>query len=218
MLFPISRTKEESNKEVLMKIYSLTVGIDIDATLTEPYYWLPWTNAHFGLNQKPEDITSYDLAESLGITEEEYRQFYDQYGEAIHEFSPVRKEAPDILQRLALNHQLYYVTARHPKMKQVTKNWLDRHDIPGEGLHLLGSHNKVEKAQELECDLFVEDRYENARAIAETGVDVLLMDCTYNRGLEMLPNMKRVENWHQVQDVIHFMEINGVKSLHRIIA
>lgn len=201
-----------------MKIHSLNIGIDIDATLTEPYYWLPWTNAHFGLNQKPEDITCYDLADSLRITEEEYLKFYNQYGEAIHEYSPVRKEAPSILHGLALNHRLYYITARHPKLQHVTENWLNRHDIPVHGLHLLGSHDKVGKAQELECDLFVEDRYENARAIAETGIDVLLMDCTYNRGLEMLPNMKRVENWQQVQTAIHFMEKNGVKSLHRIIA
>lgn len=201
-----------------MKIYSLNIGIDIDATLTEPYYWLPWTNAHFGLNQQPEDITKYDLAETLGITEEEYLRFYHQYGEAIHECSPIRNEAPAILKHMALNHQLYYVTARHPQFEDVTRKWLDRHQVPIHGLHLLGSHDKVGKARELECDLFIEDRYENARAIAESGVDVLLMDCHYNRGLEMLPNMKRIDNWHQVEHVVRFMEKHGVKSIHRITA
>ncbi len=58
----------------------------------------------------------------------------------------------------------------------------------------------------------------NARSIAESGVDVLLMDCQYNRGLEMLPNMKRIDNWHQVEQVVRFMEKHGVKSIHHITA
>ncbi|SDY72529.1 5' nucleotidase, NT5C type [Tindallia californiensis] len=191
-----------------MNIFSLTIGIDIDATLTEPYYWLPFTNEHFGLNQKPEDMTCYDLAVNLGISEEEYLAFYLEHGEKIHRHSPIRKEAPSILQDMYPTHQLYYITARHPNMEKVTKDWLNHHDIPQNGLFLLGSHDKVGKAQELRCDLFIEDRYENARAIAESGVDVLLMDCTYNRDQEMLPNMKRIENWYQVQDVISTMEKN----------
>ncbi|MDW7678786.1 MAG: hypothetical protein SCK57_14095, partial [Bacillota bacterium] len=62
-----------------MTIQQMTIGIDIDATLTEAYYWLPWANAHFHRNLKPEDATEYDIHRVLGISEEAYLAFYEQY-------------------------------------------------------------------------------------------------------------------------------------------
>ena len=199
-----------------MLFTSMTLGIDIDATLTEAYYWLPWANAHFDRRLKPEDVTCYDIHTVLGITEEAYLDFYARYGEALHAASHVRREAPAVLLRLSQDHQLHYVTARHPDMRQVTQEWLERYDIPQDGLHLLGSHDKVATAHRLGCDLFVEDRFENAVDIAESGIDVLLIDCNYNRNLPLPGNVKRVSNWHQVEKAVRLLEKSkgsGLQSL-----
>ncbi len=183
-----------------------TIGIDIDATLTEAYYWIPWANAHFNRNLTPEDMVDYEIHKVLSISEERYLAFYEQYGEAMHATSRIRPEAPEILKQLTDNHHLHYITARHPKMQHVTEEWLSYYQVPVDGLHLLGSHHKVEKAHELKCNLFIEDRYENALAIAESGIDVLLMDCYYNQDRPLPSNVKRVTNWHQVKEFIDLMK------------
>lgn len=193
-----------------MRNKSLTIGIDIDATITEAYYWIPWANAYYGCSIKPEQVTDYEIHHVLGITEEEYLEFYDLLGEALHKESGIRPGAAEVLRQLYSRHQLHYITARNPRMERVTKEWFHRHDVSGHGLHLLGSHHKVEKAHELGCHLFIEDRYENAQAIAESGIEVLLMDCYYNRGLPLHKNVYRINSW---QDVDRF-----VKKLERQVA
>ena len=68
-------------------------------------------------------------------------------------------------------------------------------------LHMLGSHYKVEKAKELDCDIFVEDRYENAVELALSGFQVLLMDCSYNRK-PLIPGITRVTSWLDVHEEV----------------
>jgi uncharacterized HAD superfamily protein len=192
-----------------MTIQQMTIGIDIDATLTEAYYWIPWANAHFHRNLKPEDATEYDIHKVLGISEEAYLAFYDEYGEALHAASPIRREAPDVLHRLSSNHRLHYITARDPRMQRVTEEWLQHYGVPRDGLHLLGSHHKVSKAHQLGCRLFIEDRYENAVEIAASGIDVLLMDCHYNRISPLPDNIQRVSNWYEVERAVRIKEKNA---------
>ena len=184
----------------------LTIGIDIDATVTEAYYWIPWANAYFGRQLKPEDVTVYDIHQVLGIPEEEYLDFYERYGETLHRECLIRPGAGEVLNRLFQHHQLHYITARHPQMKDVTEEWFRLHNVPGHGLHLLGSHHKVEKAHELGCRLFIEDRYENAQDIAKSGIDVLLMDCYYNRYLPLHERVQRVFSWQDVEVRVRMLE------------
>ncbi len=40
---------------------NLNICIDIDGTITEPYYWLEISNKYFKKNIKPEDITVYNI-------------------------------------------------------------------------------------------------------------------------------------------------------------
>ena len=187
-------------------IKPLTIGIDIDATITEAYYWIPWANAYFGRSIKPEQVTDYEVHRVLGISEEEYLAFYDRLGEVLHKESSIRPGAVEVLKQLYSRHQLHYITARHQQMERVTKEWFHRHDVSGHGLHLLGTHHKVEKAHELGCDLFIEDRYENAQAIAESGIDVLLMDCFYNQDLPLHEQVKRIDNWQDVSRHVRKLE------------
>jgi len=66
---------------------------------------------------------------------------------------------------------------------------------------LLGSTDKVAMAKRLRCDWFIEDRYENAVALAERNIPVLLIDCSYNR--KPLPdNVIRIHSWSQVESYI----------------
>ncbi len=175
----------------------LTIGIDIDGTITDPFYWLDLANEYFGKSVRPEEITIYEIGEVLGLKKEEYIKFYEDKKVEIHWKAGVRQGAKEKLWSLFEDHESYYITARDESLYDLTREWLDEHELPMGKLHTLGSHFKVEKAKELGCDVFIEDRYENAVELAEEGINVLLIDCSYNRQ-PLIPNMIRVKNWEEV--------------------
>lgn len=184
----------------------MNLCIDIDGTLTDPYYWLPRANKHFGTAVAPADVTSYEFDDVLGVPAGSYRWFYQLYGKLIHKEAEIRFGVREILQKLAEEHNIHYVTAREEIMREVTEEWLSEHDLPCDTLSLLGTPNKVWKAKQLESDFFIEDSYDNAIQLAQAGFQVLLIDCTYNRG-ELPENVLRVKNWHEISKLIdHQME------------
>lgn len=179
----------------------LTIGIDIDGTITDPFYWLDLANEYFGKSVRPEEITIYEIGEVLGLKKEEYIKFYEDKKMEIHWKAGVRQGAKDKLWKLFEDHESCYITARDESLYDMTREWLDHHDLPIKNLHTLGSHYKVQKAKELGCDVFIEDRYENAVELAAEGIKVLLIDCSYNQE-PLIPNMIRVKNWEEVAVVI----------------
>ncbi|HEY5558004.1 hypothetical protein [Acetobacterium sp.] len=179
----------------------LNLCIDIDGTMTEAYDWIPMANDYFNTRITPEKVKIYEIHKILGIHIEAYNEFYRLHGELMHEEVRIRIGVKDVLDRLYENHRIHIVSAREDRMKNVTEKWLRQHEIPKHTLSLLGTHNKVSKAQELCCDLFVEDRYENAVQLASYGFNVLLIDCNYNQG-HCCSGITRVMNWLEIDDYI----------------
>ncbi|MDD3168561.1 MAG: hypothetical protein PHC91_03730 [Eubacteriales bacterium] len=179
----------------------LNLCIDIDGTVTEPYYWLERANRYFDRQLKPEDITAYEIHRMLDVEEGDYSEFYDLYGKLLHRESKARFRASEAIQSLYQKHMIHFVTAREEKMRDTSIEWLARHHMPMDSISLLGSHYKADKAKELNSDLFIEDCYSNALQLSRAGFDVLLIDCTYNKGL--LPqNVTRVKNWSEILDIV----------------
>ena len=65
----------------------------------------------------------------------------------------------------------------------------------------LGTDNKLHKANELKCDIFIEDHPNNALNLANGGIKVILIDCNCNKGVEH-QNITRVSSWKEIKDVI----------------
>lgn len=177
------------------------ICIDIDGTVTEPYYWLSKANEYFDTCIKPKEVTIYEIHELLGIERNEYDEFYRRYGKSLHIESKIRYGAKEVINRLYGRHNIHFVTAREEEMRIITLEWLKRHYIPMDSITLTGSNNKVNQATTLKANIFIEDRYENAIQLSKAGFDVLLMDCTYNKGI--LPfNVVRVNNWYQIERIV----------------
>lgn len=189
----------------------LNLCIDIDGTVTEPYYWLEKVNEYFNASIRPKDVIVYDIHKILGIQDMEYIKFYDQYGEELHRQAKVRTGAAQVVNRLHNNHLIHFITAREMKMSEVSLEWLNRYGFPIDTISLLGTHNKVSKAKELNCDIFIEDRYENAVQLSEEGFEVILIDCSYNKGI-LHKNVHRVKNWYQIERfIVKYAKENGKK-------
>ncbi|WZL72557.1 hypothetical protein QBE52_16045 [Clostridiaceae bacterium 35-E11] len=194
---------------------ALNICVDIDGTITEPYYWLQKANAYFNKKIEPKDVTQYYVDEVLGVPREDYLAFYHRFCEELHLHAEIREDAQNILSELEKLHQIFYVTAREEKLEQVTRRWLDIHNLPNGKLFLLGSHYKVNKAKEVNCDIFIEDRYENAIQLALAGFHVLLIDCEYNRQ-HVIPGITRVFSWqHIYKEIIDYLYQKSEKKLEQ---
>lgn len=186
----------------------LNICIDIDATLTEPYYWLDICNEYFNKNIKPYEITQYSIYKVMGVSREEYFDFYNKYKLKIHTEEKVRKDGKAIVNRISKYNNIFFVTAREKSLELFTEAYLTLNKVNFDGLYVLGSHYKVDKARELNCDIFIEDNPNNAIELSEASFKVLLMDTYYNREIKENEFIKRVYNWNQIYDFIEEMKFN----------
>ncbi|MDU5110665.1 MAG: hypothetical protein E6248_09465 [Clostridium sp.] len=189
----------------------LNICIDIDGTITEPYYWLDCCNKHFKTNITEKDVTKYSISEVIGVSEESYLEFYEKYKHEIHSTQKIRDDVKIIIDKLMQFSNLHFVTAREKDLALITHEYLRNNSIHYDNLFLLGSHYKVNKAKELYCDVFIEDNYKNAIELSEAGFYVLLLDTNYNRK-PLNSNIKRVYNWIEVYRNIKslFLEMEAI--------
>lgn len=195
----------------------LNLCIDIDGTITDPFYWLQHANHYFKTDLTKDRINKYDIHEVLGVPQEEFNLFYEIYCEEIHIKADIREGAGEVLNELNCKHSINYVTAREPRLTEVTRKWLKMKGLPMGSLYVLGSHYKVNKAKELKCDIFIEDRYENAIQLAIAGFKVLLIDCPYNRQ-SLIYGITRVYDWYDIKKEIELYHKSLIDRRSQVIA
>ena len=180
---------------------NLNICIDIDGTITDAYYWLDFCNEYFSTNIAKEQVTEYAIHNVLGVKEEEYNEFYNKNKFILHEDQLLRENVQEIITKLSENNNIYFVTARDKSLGMLTHRYLRKNNIPYDDLLVLGSHYKVNAAKELDCNVFIEDNYENAIQLSTAGFKVLLLDTNYNRH-PLNENVTRVYNWNEIYEII----------------
>lgn len=152
----------------------LNICIDIDGTITDPYHYLPYLNEMYKKNITKEECSTILWEELYSVNfDEMIKEFNEKYSHSYDE-AVVIKEAKEIINELKKNHNLYFVTARNNGLEGITKNWLNKNEIHDIEVYLLGCDDKIGKARELECHIFIEDNPFNAINLASEGLKVLL--------------------------------------------
>lgn len=172
-------------------------GIDIDGTVTCPTSLIPFLNKAFQLNISLDDVKQYDLTPLVNIPEREFAKWFKQTEAVIYEESPLAEGAKKILTNWAIQHELFFISARGNHLLENTKDWFIRHGIPYNHIELIGTHHKIEAAKQHQVDIFLEDKHDNAVMISEQcEIPVLLFDTPYNR--DPIPStVIRVKNWNE---------------------
>lgn len=178
------------------------ICIDIDGTITEPFYWLDIANKTFNKNVKKDQVTEYSISEVMGIEDCMWQEFYDKNKFKIHWKEKIRKDVRNVLNVLSARSNIYFVTARDKDLTALTYLYLRKNEIPYDELFVLGSTYKVDKARQLNCNIFIEDCYENAVQLSDAGFKVLLIDTSYNRKF-LNDNILRVYDWKDIYIVIN---------------
>ncbi|GAB1611609.1 hypothetical protein AXY37_04875 [Mammaliicoccus lentus] len=178
------------------------LGIDIDGTVTCPKTFVPYLQKDFNEKLRYEDITEYNLANVLKCEEEEMLNWFKNNESYIYQNSPVAEGAKDILNQLKHEYELYYISARHHYLEDITKTWFDTHNIPFDQIILTGSHDKLKVTKEQRIDVFFEDKLDNALDINEKlNIPVFLFDTPYNQK-SLNKGIYRINNWHDVSSIL----------------
>ena len=188
----------------------LNICIDIDGTITDPYYWLSYANTYFNSNISESQVTSYDIAKVLNINRSEYIEFYEKFKTKIHSNQELRDDVKVILDKLYESNNIYFVTARDKSLELLTLLYLKNHELQFNEVFVLGTSDKVPTAMDLNCDIFIEDSYDNAVQLSNSGFKVILIDTNYNK-LPLNDNIIRAYNWNEIFEIIN--EILKVKKV-----
>lgn len=179
----------------------LNICIDIDGTITSPYHFIPYLNEIYNKEITQDECITCKLEDLYETNIEDLlEKFHSKYIYSYKE-AEVVEGAKDIIDELYMSHNLCFVTARSQILEDITVEWLRENGFTDIEVHLLGSDYKIDKARELECNLFIEDNPFNAIGLADAGMKVLLIDNNYNKNIEH-ENIIRVKNWTEIKEFI----------------
>lgn len=174
------------------------IGIDIDGTLTDPGYFIPFLNKKFNKDIDFKTVKIYDYAELYQVKNDDLRQYFRTDGKDVMFGQDLLENVKDVVLELDSEHKVYIITARKEEFYDNTKNWLNSVGLNNLELFCLGSPEKAELAKKLGCNYFIEDHPTASIEIAKNNIDVLLMDAPYNSMTEH-QNIKRIFNWFEIE-------------------
>lgn len=162
----------------------LRIGIDIDGTLADNLQaFVEVFNERTGKNLTKDDIYDFDLSLVYGLPAEEVDQVFLDHAERVFGEVPVMKGARKALEMLnAAGIELYLVTARHPMVRELTKEWVEKHRLPYD--KIVFEPNKGEACRRYGLKAFVDDNFDNAVGVVKVGSHSVLVDAPYNRHLD----------------------------------
>ncbi len=194
----------------------MNIGIDIDGVLTD----LERMALDYGTKMCVEegipidiDLSKYYENERFQFTEEQEERFWNKYlVEYVAESSP-RKFAPEIINKLQEEgNKIYLITARdesgmppehYGKMQELTKQWLQKHNIEYEKLIFASNEEKIHKCVENNVDVMIEDCPGNIKDISKK-IKVIKFDCQYNKQTNG-ENIITAYSWYHIYKIIQEM-------------
>lgn len=186
----------------------MRIGVDIDGVVSDSYpVWLQELNQHYGKNITV--LTDYDMHLVFDVPSDDMNNFFvGNVERLLMTPDPVAGAKEGIETLLRAGHELIYVTARTPEQKDITVRWLDKHRIPHEHERVLfsGFNSKVNLVKQWKIEVFIEDYQVNAKAIAESGVPVLLLNTSYNQEKLLPSGIIRCQSWKEILEGMRAIE------------
>ena len=180
----------------------LKLGIDIDGCVADFVgTFLNIYNFAYNTSFLRKDITQYDIAKALGEPPERvYSMIFKMQTSGVYDILATIPEARKYLHRLKNDgHKLDYISDRINASGTI--NWFRDNNIPYDRLFLV--KEKLQVFKELGTDLVIEDKPSTVINCASNGIESLLIDAPYNRGVPNINGLiTRVTSWEEIYDFI----------------
>lgn len=177
----------------------MRIGVDIDGTLADNLRaFVTAFNKVTGKNLTTDDIYDFDLSLVYGITPQEVEQVFHDHAERVFARVPVMAGARNVLTKLKkAGVEIFVVTARNPKFRELTTAWLEKNRLPVD--HLIFEGDKGLACELFGLELFIDDNLDNALRVKNAGAVSLLMDAPYNRNVDpAIYGIKRIVRWPEM--------------------
>ncbi len=190
-----------------------SIYLDMDDVLTESHQtFLSVLDREFGKKVDYSQITTFDLQQSFGLSDEEYSLFFD----CIHTPEEMIKHIPvsGAKQTLRLwsekGYKISILTGRPLHTLDVSRKWLECNEFVHDSFSIVNKYGRDSSEGEmsmslktlsaLSFDLAVEDSGQMARFLSEEmGVTVALIDRPWNRDMSFNKNVHRCADWKDVR-------------------
>jgi len=196
----IENNIKESGKKV--------IGVDIDGVLADyPRSFVQFINEELGTYYMLEDVTSYNIYESLGIPLEKGLELKDKYRQTGQKrFIPLCEGAKEFLDwAREQDYAVVLLTARpYQQYKRIfadTMEWLKSNELHYD--MVLFSENKEEtliNQFQGQVEFFVEDMPKNANQVARLGVPCYLITRPYNKDSQLNGLVIRTDSLQEVME------------------
>ncbi len=185
------------------------VGIDLDDTIWDyQTIFLKFYNEKFKKNPLPKNLFSSSLGGFLKISKEKLRNLLDEFAmRSDFKNLPLVEGAKEAIQKLEEKHNLFFITARPPKRKELTRECFFNHFGYYGKIYFLGeksfSHFKTkgEICKNLGINFMIDDNLENLKSCKKEGIKSFLLGKPWNKGRN-LRGIKRVKNWEEILNLI----------------
>lgn len=193
------------------------ICIDIDGTMSDPYFFIPYLNKMTGKELTEKEYTSINWNDTYGTEFQDIYVNFDEDYYYIYEEVELLEGAKNVIDKLIESgDNIYFVTARSKVVDHITRKWLEDNGIDSKRVYSLsGNEGKVETAKKLNCDFFIEDDPNNAKNLLDAGFKVVLMDSNYNKNIinemekekvrnidEVKKKLIRISNWEEIGKVL----------------
>jgi len=189
------------------------IYIDCDDVLAESTRsYIAIIKREFGIERKFEELTSFDLRVSFGLTQAQFDHFFHlvHTREEILKFKPLEGAVETLKAWNQAGLEIAIVTGRITAAYEPTLEWLQSLSIPYDHFMVVDKYNRPEMdmaiAKPLSAltamnfELAIEDSYAMAKYLAiEQRFNVALMNRPWNIYQVNLPEVKRVSSWEEIR-------------------
>lgn len=179
------------------------LGLDIDGCINDfgslLHRYASVFSEKYGI-EKQSDMSDYSVETYFGWSEYINNEFWSKYYKVI---MVMALPQPGVAQAISLLRssgiEIYLITARMEKYRELTTEWLNKYNVQFDSLIM--TSEKAKACVKNQIDLMVEDEPENCESIAEY-TPVLCMTYKYNEHLEGRKNIIRVSNWDEIYNEV----------------
>jgi uncharacterized HAD superfamily protein len=177
--------------------------------------FLSLLNRSFDRSVAFEEIVSFDLSRSFDLSQAELQDFMERahQDDVLSELDPIPGALEGVMDWTRRGYEVEVVTGRPPSTESVSRQWLDKFEVPYESLTFLAKYSDMHSEEDVrrakplsalsgdDYCLAIEDSRDMAHYLAGTlGLSVALMDRPWNRnGDAPLPaGVVRCQGWAEV--------------------
>jgi len=176
----------------------MKIGIDVDGVISDfvgTFKEIVKKRYNVSLNEK--DIREHDLYKILGIKPEEAFELVQET--LSHDLKP-QIGAVESINQLYRSHKIIILTARPPETLDITKKWLEKHNIMHHDLIYSKEGSKFEYDGKL--DVIIDDHLrEIINWIGKIPI-VIVYNHPWNKSLNVKKNFLRANNWNDILKII----------------